>query len=77
MLKKLESTHGAVLEKHTKDIARLFELLRNLPKQETIVKQASDSPREVSPSGNFDFDGLQRQLDMLKRALDDKFAQLL
>ena len=34
MLKKVETAHQSQLDKHTKDIAKLFDMIRNLPKPE-------------------------------------------
>jgi len=36
-LKKLESAHQAILDKHTKDISKLFDMIRNLPKPEKVT----------------------------------------
>lgn len=78
-LKKLESTHQAALEKHTKDISKLFELIRNLPKPEkvtnTIVQQDSITNDNANNS-KFDYEALQKQIDALRRGMDEKFNQV-
>ncbi len=78
-LKKLESTHQATLDKHTKDISKLFELIRNLPKPEKVTNTIAQQESITNDNANksqFDFDALQKQIDALRRGMDDKFNQV-